>query len=112
MGAGFVVPSDEIATGAPAAAYAGPCYLIGVLLISNGENDPKVILQDDAESAAGKVLAELSFKVKYNFNGDSHYTGKITDSFFPTKPIRCDKGIWVVPSGTGATAIVYYEERG
>lgn len=117
MGAGFAVPSGEIATGASAAAFAGPCYLIGVLLISDGANDPKVILYDDPDSNGGTVLAELSFKVKYTVtcagNGtNDYYTGKITEAFFPTKPIRCEHGIWVVPTGVGATAIVYYEERG
>jgi hypothetical protein len=104
MSGGFCVPSGEIATGTAAAAYAGPCYLIGVQLISDGTNDPKVILYDDPDSANGTVLVEMSFDVSQS--------GKITDSFFPTKPIRCDYGIWVVPTGTGATAIVYYEERG
>lgn len=104
MGVGFAVPSAEITEAAPAAAFAGPCYLIGVLLISDESNDPKVILYDDPDSANGTVLAELSFDVSAS--------GKFTDSFFPIKPIRCDHGIWVVPSGTGATAIVYYEERG
>lgn len=104
MGVGFAVPSGEIAQGTPAAACAAPCYLIGVLLISDGTNDPKVILYDDPDSADGIVLAELSFDVSAS--------GKFTDSFFPIKPIRCDYGIWAVVSGTGATAIVYYEERG
>lgn len=104
MGVGFCVPSGEIAEGTPAAGFAGPCYLIGVLLISNGTNDPSVILYDDPDSAHGTVLAELGF--------DVDVLGKDADPFFPTKPIRCENGIWVVVSGTGATAIVYYEERG
>ena len=106
MGAGFCIPSSEIAEGTPAAAYAGPCYLIGVLLISDGggANDPGVILYDDPDSAHGTVLAELGF--------DIGVLGRDSDPFFPTKPIRCDNGIWVVVSGTNATAIVYYEERG
>ncbi len=103
MGAGFVVPSGEIATGTAAAAFPGPCYLAGVLLISDGTNDPKVILYDDPDSANGTVLAELSFDVSVS--------GLFTLSFFPAKSIRCEHGIWVVPTGTGATAIVYYEER-
>lgn len=105
MGVGFCVPSSEIATGAAAAAYAGSCYLIGALLISDGTNDPKAILYDHATAVdANAVLAELSFDVSVS--------GLFTQAFFPTKPIRCEKGIWTVPSGTGATVIVYYEERG
>ena len=104
MGAGFVQASSEIPTATPAAAYAGPCYLHGVQLISNGINDPKVILYDDPDSANGTVLVEMSFDVSVS--------GLFTQTFALPKPIRCDNGIWVVPSGTGATAIVYYEERG
>jgi len=104
MGVGFCVPSSEITTATPAAAYAGPCYLHAVQLISDGTNDPKVILYDDPDSADGTVLVEMSF--------DISASGLFTQSFILSKPVRCDHGIWVVPTGTGATAIVYYEERG
>lgn len=104
MGAGYVTPSAEIATGTPAAVMVKPGYLHGVLLISDGTNDPKVILYDDPDSAHGTVLAELSFDVSQS--------GKFTDlSTFP-KGVRCETGIWAVVTGTGATAIVYSEEKG
>jgi len=103
MGAGYIVPSSEIATATPAAAMAKPGYLHGVLLISDGTNDPKVILYDDPDSAHGTVLAEISFDVSQS--------GKFTD-MIPFPKVRCENGIWAVVTGTGATAIVYSEEKG
>jgi len=104
MSGGYCVPSSEILAATPAAAYAGPCYLVGALLISDATNDPKVILYDNATEASGTVLAELTFDVSAR--------GIFTLSFFPPKGIRCENGIWVVVSGDNASVIVYYEERG
>lgn len=104
MGIGYAVPSGEIITGTPAAGYAGPCYLHGVDLISDGVNDPKVVLYDNASAASGTVLAELSFDVSVS--------GKFTKLLVFAKGIRCDYGIWAVVTGTGAKAIIYHEERG
>lgn len=98
MGAGFCVCSGEKTTGA---VYSQPCYLIGALLISDTLDDPKVIIHDNT-SAAGTVLAELSFDVDVKF----------VDFFLPSKPIRCEKGIYVTVTGDDATVIIYYEERG
>lgn len=98
MGAGFCVCSGEKTTGA---VYSGPCYLIGALLISDKIDNPKVIIYDNT-SAADKVLAELGFNIAMKF----------VEPFLPSKPIRCERGIYVTVTGDNATVIIYYQERG
>ena len=93
-------PSSEIvATGA---AWTLGCVATGILLISDGSNDPTAILHDGTD-ATGVKLGEYSF--------DVNVKGSFTE-FFPIPNVSCFLGIYVTLSGTGASCVVYAEPTG
>ena len=77
------------------AALAGPGYLTAVQIITDGTNNAKVILYDNASAAAGKVIFEATI------SGASHFGGRV---FVP--PVEVYNGIYADVSGTGASYIV------
>lgn len=79
------------------AVVAQECFLIGVLVITDGTNDATVILYDDPDSADGTKLWEIVVTGSDNYGG----------GLFPY-PIRASTGIYADLTGTGASVIVYY----
>ena len=93
-------PSSEITS--DGAAFTLGCVVMGILLISNGTADPKVILHDNT-AASGLVIGEYSFDVSLK--------GSFVE-FFSIPHVSCFNGIYVTITGTGASCIVYAEPTG
>lgn len=83
-------------------AFAGPCLLTGVLVITGGLKFPAVtvILYDNASAASGNVLAEFVVPAINN------YGGRVWKD-----PVHCINGIYVTISGLGGSYIVEYVPR-
>ena len=77
----------------------GISALAGILIMTDGSNDAKVIIYDGT-STAGTVKYETTVK------GADHYGGRIW-----TFPLMMNAGIYVVVSGTGGSYILEYIER-
>lgn len=73
------------------------CYLTGVQIITDGTNDAKLILYDNASAATGSVLLEMTV------TGGNNYGGR--NWMFP---VRCVNGIYADITGTGASYIVEF----
>lgn len=80
---------------ADAAISAGPCILKSITVITDGSNNAKVILYDNASAASGTVLDEIT--VVANTHNKQHSFSSI-----------CVNGIYADVSGTGASYIVEY----
>ena len=76
--------------------YTGSCYITGILIITNGTDDAKVILYDNT-SASGDVRWEQTVIGGDNYGGRSW-----------TYPKKFYNGIYVDVSGTGASYIIEY----
>lgn len=90
----FSISSGEQANSAIINANA--CYLSGVMAITDGTNDAKVILYDGLD-ANGTVKGE------FTVIGNQHFGGRDW-----ARPVHCANGIYANISGTGATYIVEY----
>ena len=76
--------------------YSNRCYITGVLIITDGTNDARVIIYDNT-SATGTVRWEQTVA------GADNYGGR--DWAFPK---RFENGIYVDVNGTGASYIIEY----
>ena len=76
--------------------YTGTCFLVGVIILTDGANDATVILYDNT-SKAGTKIWEAKVISSDNYGG----------GMFPY-PIYCATGIHLALSGTGATCIIFY----
>ncbi len=74
----------------------GPCTLKYVKVVTNGTNTAKAILQNGL-TATGEVVDETSVV------GENNYGGSNID---PPHGIRCDVGLYLTLSGTGASVII------
>ena len=72
--------------------------LCGVMIISDGTNDPTVILYDNT-AASGAKLFERSVDVSVEGFG----------SYIELPCVKADNGIYLDITGTGASCIVYYK---
>ena len=84
---------------ADAVIVAEQCWITALEVISNGTNDARVILYDNASAASGEVVWECTVV------GADNYGGRVW-----TNPRRCDNGIYADVNGTGASYIVEYIE--
>ena len=75
-------------------------YIAGVEIITDGTNDVKLILYDNASAASGTVLFEGTVL------GGSHFGGRVW-----SYPVIYDNGIYADITGTGASYIVEYIDR-
>jgi len=82
-----------------AAIVASGCYLSAIWAITDGTNNAKVIIYDNASAASGTVVGELTIV------GASHFGGR--DWLYP---IVMRNGIYVDVTGTGASYIIEYIE--
>jgi hypothetical protein len=74
-----------------------PCYLGGVLVITDGSNAATVTVYDDSlDRTSGKIVWQNTDA------GASNYGG----GFF-VAPIKCNNGIYITISGSGASYIAY-----
>jgi len=84
-------------------AYTGECLLCGVLIGTDGANDPTVAVFDGTSTSGIEVLPTNTYdaSVKRPFRYD-----------FAT-PIKCDTGIYVsISLGAGACEVtILYRER-
>lgn len=76
------------------AAYTGPCALSSVLVITDGTNTAKVII-DDSTDGSGTVKYETSVVGANNYGGRNW-----------TFPVKFTTGVYVTVSGTGASYII------
>lgn len=79
--------------------FAGPCAVTGIWLISDGTNDPKVILHDNETEASGIVKAEAGFDVSL----------RLTHEHYSMPEVEFLNGIFATISGTDASYIIEYE---
>lgn len=79
------------------AISAVPSFLTGVQIITDGTNNAKLILYDNASAASGTVLLEMTIVGANNYGGRNW-----------TFPIVCSNGIYAAVTGTGASYIVEY----
>jgi len=98
------MPTGEISS-AGSQAITGPCVLHGVLLISDGTNDPKLIIHDNT-SAAGTVVGEYAFDC-----AATDGVGNLV-KYFPLPEVVCWNGAYGTLTGTNATYILYFESVG
>jgi len=97
---GFV---NSFSTGeitADGAAVSSDCYLVSILVITDGSNDAMVILYDNASAASGTKLAEIKVNASDNYGGRN----------WPF-PVKANNGIYADLTGTGASCIVEYIPR-
>jgi hypothetical protein len=80
---------------ADGAAMTELCYIGYVEIITDGTNDAKVILYDNASAASGTVIFEGTVTGSCHFGGHEW-----------TNPRRCANGIYVDITGTGASCII------
>ena len=85
---------------ADAAIYADAAWLTGIWVITDGTNDAKVIVYDNASAASGTVIGEITITGSGNFGGRD----------FPF-PVKMYNGIYVDVTGTGASYIIEYTVR-
>lgn len=85
---------------ADAIILAGGGYITAVHIITDGSNNAKVILYDNASAASGKVIFEATI------TGTNHFGGR---QFIP--PVEVYNGTYADVSGTGASYIVEYVAR-
>ena len=83
---------------ADATVYTGTCFLVGVIILTDGSNDATAILYDNTASSGTKI-----WEAKI-VSSDQYGGGMLP------YPIYCETGIRVDLTGTGASAIVFYRE--
>jgi hypothetical protein len=82
------------------AIKAGACHITAVHQITDGTNNCKVIIYDNASAASGTVRYEATIK------GANHFGGRVW-----TQPKKMYNGIYAVGTGAGCTYIVEYIEE-
>ena len=82
---------------ADSVVYSKKAYITSVLVVTDGTNDARVIIHDNASSAAGKVMLEQTVVGADNYGGRNW-------SF----PVLCRDGIYADVNGTGASYIIEY----
>ena len=90
----FCLSSGEVTT-SPVTIYDGTCYVVSVLVITDGTNNAKLVLT--AGGAAGTVQFETTVV------GADNYGGRVW-----TLPVQFLTDCYGVLSGTGASYIVEY----
>ena len=100
FGAGFQASRSSGEKTADAAIYADNCVMTSVHIITDGTNNAKVILYDNASAASGTVLFEMTV-----IGGDNY--GSKSWVF----PVEFINGIYADVSGTGASYIIEYIPR-
>ena len=78
---------------------SGLCWITAIEVITDGTNDARVILYDNASAASGEVIWESTIAGGDNFGGKNW--------IFPRK---CNHGIYADINGSGASYIVEYSE--
>ena len=81
---------------ADALIYEHTCYITGILIITDGQNDAKIVLYDNT-SAAGTVRWEQTVIGGDNYGGHSW-----------TYPKKFYNGIYADVTGSGASYIIEY----
>ena len=81
---------------ATGAAYASRTLLAGVALITDGTNPCDIVIHDNDSAAAGTKVFESGI-------AGSDRGRVVTFS----NPIKCENGLYVTVTGTGASCIVY-----
>lgn len=79
--------------------FDGKCYLVSVLVITDGTNDATVSVHDALNAGSNQVFP-------VTVSGASDFGGRI---WMP--PLEMRNGIYVNVSGTGAKYIVEYVEK-
>jgi len=97
FGAGFQGAKTSGEKTADAAITTSPGYITAIYVISDGSNNPKIIVYDNATAASGTVLIEMTVVASDNYGGRSWV--------FPAEFFN---GIYVDVSGTGASYIIEY----
>ena len=92
----FAQSSGELS--ADATIYTGRCALTGVNLISDGTNDPTLILKDGGSSGTVKLELKLDLSV----------CGIFADHYDFSHPVIFDTDIYADFTGTNATYCVEY----
>jgi hypothetical protein len=82
---------------ADAVISAATCYISSIQVITDGTNDAKVILYDNASAASGTVICELTVSGSANFGGRYWNPRRL-----------CINGIFADVTGTGASYIIDY----
>jgi hypothetical protein len=90
---------QTVAANATVQHHTGEAALAGIIIMTDGTNNCKVIIYDGT-SASGTVKYETTVK------GADHYGGRIW-----VFPLAMQVGIYVVVSGTGGSYILEYIER-
>jgi len=70
----------------------------GCEIITDGVNDAKVILYNNASAASGQIVFEGTVPGGNNFGGATFET-----------TVRADLGLYLDITGTGAAAIIYFD---
>lgn len=95
MVCGFSIGSGEKTSDGSIASAR--CYISSVQIITDGTNDAKLILYDNASAASGTVITEMTV------TGTGHFGGRY---WAPER--LCINGIYADITGTGASYIVEY----
>ena len=80
-----------------AAVATAKCYITSILIITNGSDNAKVVLYDNASAASGTVILEMTVVGVDNYGGRNYQY-----------PVKCTNGIYADVTGTGASYIVEY----
>lgn len=76
--------------------YAGACLISKIKVLTDGSNNATIIVYDNTEGS-GKVIDKTIVAAAIRYGG-----GNIIP------PEKCDNGIYVTISGTGASVIISY----
>lgn len=90
---------QTVASNATVQHDTGKSALAGIIIMTDGSNDCKVIIYDGT-TTSGTVKYETTVK------GADHYGGRIW-----VFPLAINTGIYVVASGSGGSYILEYIER-
>jgi hypothetical protein len=85
---------------ADAAITATGGYITGITVITDGTNDAKAIIYDNASAASGTVIEEITIMGSANFGGRNF-----------VYPVQFTNGLYLDISGTGASCIIEYFNR-
>lgn len=95
---GLALSSGLVAATAATVLCTGKCILSGVVAISDGTNTATVTVYDNASTASGTVLAQVTSPA-----------GQGTNSISFVTPIRADNGLVIAVTGTGTpNGILYF----
>ena len=97
FGAGFQGAKSSGEKTSDAAVVASGGFLTSVYVITDGSNNAKVIIYDNASAASGTVLLEMTVIASDQYGGRSWVF-----------PAEFYNGIYVDVTGTGASYIIEY----